>query len=375
MSDERSSVERKRSEQSPAEHTPAQGEGITPSSGETRRTENGKSHARKKRTGKRIERLFADIERDLVDPGATPPDAIPEPSPETPIDGTPKEEPTAAQPGEDTKVDLHLPDMGLDEELPAPSPTQREDSLIPAPELFTREGRQPETIPPESDITEATPDEQIPPESPPATEPSGQLDVHTAPLPFTGAKTLGVQSTSLYKPDGDGKGVKEEDQLLPADKMLTPIGWESLRLKKPVAKNAEEDQPAMLAYARPVGGLVADEPPSDESQLDSAQSRAAQSLLLEILDEDPRRAWSEDELLLVEQVTDQLSLALENARLHQETRRQLTEQTALRQASAVLFSALDTETIMARFIEQMCLALLVTSAYIKSYDPELAFNA
>ncbi len=41
--------------------------------------------------------------------------------------------------------------------------------------------------------------------------------------------------------------------------------------------------------------------------------------MLEILDEDPQRQWSQDELLLIEQVTDQLTLALENAQLFEQT--------------------------------------------------------
>ena len=53
----------------------------------------------------------------------------------------------------------------------------------------------------------------------------------------------------------------------------------------------------------------------------SAETEADQpSILLEILDDDPDRRWSEDEFLMVEQVTDQLTIALENARLFEETR-------------------------------------------------------
>jgi signal transduction histidine kinase/DNA-binding response OmpR family regulator len=43
------------------------------------------------------------------------------------------------------------------------------------------------------------------------------------------------------------------------------------------------------------------------------------SLLFEFLDESPERRWSKDERLLVEQVVDQVSLALENARLFEQT--------------------------------------------------------
>jgi len=46
---------------------------------------------------------------------------------------------------------------------------------------------------------------------------------------------------------------------------------------------------------------------------------------LQVLDEAPERKWNENEQLLVRQVTDQLSLALENARLFQETQRSESE--------------------------------------------------
>jgi GAF domain-containing protein len=47
--------------------------------------------------------------------------------------------------------------------------------------------------------------------------------------------------------------------------------------------------------------------------------------LLEIIDQDPDREWNDDELFLVEQVSSQLSLALENANLFQQTQQALTE--------------------------------------------------
>ena len=42
---------------------------------------------------------------------------------------------------------------------------------------------------------------------------------------------------------------------------------------------------------------------------------------LQVMDETEQRKWSDDDQLLVKQVADQLSLALENARLFQETQR------------------------------------------------------
>jgi len=46
---------------------------------------------------------------------------------------------------------------------------------------------------------------------------------------------------------------------------------------------------------------------------------------LRVVDETEPRTWAMEEQMLVKQVTDQLSLALENARLFQETQRALSE--------------------------------------------------
>jgi two-component sensor histidine kinase len=65
----------------------------------------------------------------------------------------------------------------------------------------------------------------------------------------------------------------------------------------------------------------------------------------------------------------QVAVALENARLYAETRRQLQEQVALRKAGAAISSALDSRTVLSRIAEQMCRAVDATSAYISSYEP------
>ena len=61
--------------------------------------------------------------------------------------------------------------------------------------------------------------------------------------------------------------------------------------------------------------------------------------------------------------------ALQNARLHAETERQLREQTALRQAGAVISSSLDSEMVLMRIAEEMGRAVDATSAYLCSVDP------
>jgi two-component sensor histidine kinase len=61
--------------------------------------------------------------------------------------------------------------------------------------------------------------------------------------------------------------------------------------------------------------------------------------------------------------------ALQNARLYAETQRQLREQTALRQAGAVISSSLDSEMVLMRIAEEMGHAVDATSAYLCSVEP------
>ena len=67
---------------------------------------------------------------------------------------------------------------------------------------------------------------------------------------------------------------------------------------------------------------------------------------LQVLDEAEERRWTPDEQLLVKQVTDQLSLALENAKLFQETQRRAQEMTALAEVGREISATLEIETVL-----------------------------
>src|SRR5690349_8069429 len=86
------------------------------------------------------------------------------------------------------------------------------------------------------------------------------------------------------------------------------------------------------------------------SQQESVLSLAFQSgqnswATLQVLDEAEQRSWSQDEQLLVKQVADQLSLALENARLFQETQTRAEELSVLNEMGRELSTKLDSTAI------------------------------
>src|SRR5215204_40186 len=103
------------------------------------------------------------------------------------------------------------------------------------------------------------------------------------------------------------------------------------------------------------------------AQTDTALSLAFQAgqnnwATLQVTDESTDRKWSEDEHLLVKQVTDQLSLALENARLFQETQRRAQEMTALAEVGREISATLDLQTVLERITIYASDLLNATSA-------------
>ena len=71
---------------------------------------------------------------------------------------------------------------------------------------------------------------------------------------------------------------------------------------------------------------------------------------LQVMDEAEQRRWSPDEQLLVKQVADQLSLALENARLFQETQRRAQEMTALAEVGREISATLKLEAVLDKIV-------------------------
>ncbi|MGZ9222113.1 MAG: GAF domain-containing protein, partial [Anaerolineales bacterium] len=108
---------------------------------------------------------------------------------------------------------------------------------------------------------------------------------------------------------------------------------------------ASEEKPAEvkpITQARRSAEVV-----SHVSYPDSGMSLAFQAgqnswATLQVLDETEQRQWTQDEQLLVKQVADQLSLALENARLFQETQSRAEELAVLNEMGRELSAKLQT---------------------------------
>jgi PAS domain S-box-containing protein len=179
----------------------------------------------------------------------------------------------------------------------------------------------------------------------------------------------------------------------PASKEQTETPESSLELIPAPEWPKAPDMPMELTVRPDEGGQVveSDDLPAsvrkDSSQIDrrvmertvedSASSVLAltlsdtvqkSNLLFEIVDDTHNRLWSEDERLLVEQVADQLSLALENARLFQETQNALSESEALYNASAELNAANDYNEILEILCKYTLLEKIDKTASLNLFD-------
>lgn len=75
--------------------------------------------------------------------------------------------------------------------------------------------------------------------------------------------------------------------------------------------------------------------------------------VLGIEDENPDRQWTEDEIALIEAVSEQMSLAIENARLLEETQRTAWRDHIVSESTAEVWSAAEIEAVMKTAVAQL----------------------
>jgi PAS domain S-box-containing protein len=91
---------------------------------------------------------------------------------------------------------------------------------------------------------------------------------------------------------------------------------------------------------------------------------------LQIVDETTTRTWSQNEQLLVKQVADQLSLALENAQLFQETKKRAEETAVLNDLGRALASRLTFDQVINEVHNGIKRLLSAQNFYVAFYDRE-----
>ena len=93
---------------------------------------------------------------------------------------------------------------------------------------------------------------------------------------------------------------------------------------------------------------------------------------LRVLDETGQRNWSEEEQALIQQVTDQLSLALDNARLFQDAQRRAQEMSTLAEVGREISSTLDIKIVLEKIAEYAM--ILLNGVTVAVYLPDEDFK-
>src|SRR5512139_1623836 len=134
------------------------------------------------------------------------------------------------------------------------------------------------------------------------------------------------------------------NEINPEQAHLDPKAGRQERAADPVVPSPVEPTPAPRQKVS--RELVKSVAASGSSQMSLAFQTGQNSwATLQIMDETDERKWSQDELLLVKQVADQLSLALENATLFQETQSRAEELVVLNELGKELATKLDSKSI------------------------------
>lgn len=149
-----------------------------------------------------------------------------------------------------------------------------------------------------------------------------------------------ISSPRAVKPQTTSKKLGfaiEENQTLSVSSPYSGAGKQSLKQHQTVAYPSAPGIEAALAVPIP----MADETIG----------------LLEITDASPEREWSQDEQLLVEEVAEQLSLAMENARLFEETQISLSRTEALFEVSRVSMAFENTQDLLQTVVDTISAVL------------------
>jgi GAF domain-containing protein len=85
----------------------------------------------------------------------------------------------------------------------------------------------------------------------------------------------------------------------------------------------------------------------------------------------PGKSWTEEENGLIETLTEQLGLALESARLYQDTQRRAAREQMSAQVTSRMRESLDLETVLKTAVSEMRQALGLEGVIVQLARPEI----
>jgi GAF domain-containing protein len=97
--------------------------------------------------------------------------------------------------------------------------------------------------------------------------------------------------------------------------------------------------------------------------------------VLGIRDDDPDRHWTEEEIALIEAVSEQMSLAIENARLFEETGRRASRERVIADVTRRIWASGELEQVMRTAVEQLGQTLDASKVIIRlGTEDQLGFR-
>ena len=156
----------------------------------------------------------------------------------------------------------------------------------------------------------------------------------------------------------------------PLKELATPEASKALRqkqtvnLKVPVAELGFE-----TTNGKPAGGsqLKTKNQKSDLAVALATPLKLRDEVIgvLGIRDENPERRWTEDEIALIEAVSEQMSLAIENARLFDETGRRAAREKIIADMTRQVWASDDLEKVMQTAVQQLGTTLNASKVVIR----------
>ncbi len=143
-----------------------------------------------------------------------------------------------------------------------------------------------------------------------------------------------------------------EPTLPPLKDVTTPEAVAALQQKQTIT---------LIANGQPKNPSPAEVSPTESPTSPSARNALATPLklrdeiigVLGIHDDDPERRWTEEEIALIETISEQMSLALENARLFDHTRRDAWRNQMVSETTSQVWASADIEEVMKAAVAEL----------------------
>ncbi len=145
--------------------------------------------------------------------------------------------------------------------------------------------------------------------------------------------------------------VRQPD-LSPLEEISTPEATAALQQLRTVALSAGSSDNEGAAESK--SGDGGERPPEVDKALATPLKLGDQIIgVLGIRDENPERHWTEDEIALIEAVSEQMSLAIENARLFEDTQRSAWRDRTVSETTARIWSSDEVADVMKAAVAQL----------------------